>query len=181
MKEPELEEEALDAEARGSDLLVTRQTIGEAPGPATVLTPSGQAVSVPMVEVGAGRYEGVLETDELGLFQAANGDLRALANVGPVNPREYREAISTTEKLKPITDATRGSVRRLAGASGDIDVPRIVPVTGRADADGRAWIGLRKTEETVLRGVDRTPLFAGFLGLAVLLLALSATWYREGR
>ncbi|MEC5292016.1 hypothetical protein VSX64_14955 [Aurantimonas sp. C2-6-R+9] len=181
MKEPELEEEALDAEARGSDLLVTRQTIGEAPGPATVLTPSGQAVSVPMVEAGAGRYEGVLETDELGLFQAANGDLRALANVGPVNPREYREAISTTEKLEPITDATRGSVRRLAGSSGDIDVPRIVPVSGRADADGRDWIGLRKTEETVLRGVDRTPLFAGFLGLAVLLLALSATWYREGR
>ena len=60
-------------------------------------------------------------------------------------------------------------------------MPRVVPVSGRANADGRDWIGLKTTDETVLRGVDRTPLFGGFLGLAVLLLALSATWYREGR
>jgi hypothetical protein len=29
--------------------------------------------------------------------------------------------------------------------------------------------------------VNRIPLFAGFLGLALLLLALASTWYREGR
>lgn len=180
MKEPELDEEALDAEARGSDLVVTRQTIGDDPGPATIVTPSGGAVTVPMTEVGAGRWEGTLATTELGLYQAANGDLSALANVGPVNPREYREAVSTLDKLKPIAEATRGSVRRIA-ENGSVSVPRIVPIRGRADADGRDWIGLKTTEETVLRGVDRTPLFAGFLGLGILLLAVSATWYREGR
>ena len=63
----------------------------------------------------------------------------------------------------------------------ELSFPRVVPVSGRANADGRDWIGLKTTDETVLRGVDRTPLFAGFLGLAVLLMALSATWYREGR
>ncbi|MEE2952269.1 MAG: hypothetical protein VYD57_13620 [Pseudomonadota bacterium] len=180
MKEPELEEEALDAEARGTDLVITRQTIGDDPGPATVITPSGEAVNVDMRMIEPGRWEGRLETEELGLFQAANGDLRALANMGPVNPREYREAVSTTEKLAPIAEATRASVRRIA-EDGDVEVPRIVPVSGRASADGRDWIGLKTTEETVLRGVDRTPLFGGFLGLAVLLFALSATWYREGR
>ena len=181
MKEPELEEEALDAEARGADLVVTRQTIGDAPGPSTVLTPSGKAQTVEMKPVAPGRYEGVLKTDELGLFQAANGDLRALANVGPVNPREYREAISTPDKLEPIADATRGSVRRISDTSGALDIPRVVPISSRSGTDGRDWIGLKTTDETVLRGVDRTPLFGGFLGLAILLLALSATWYREGR
>ncbi|MCQ0989678.1 hypothetical protein [Jiella marina] len=180
MKEPELEEEALEAEARGSDLVVTRQTIGDDPGPATVITPSGSAETLALTNVSPGRWEGVLETDELGLFQAANGDLRALGTVGPINPREYREAISSEEKLEPIADATRGSVRRIA-EGGSVEVPRIVPISGRADGDGRDWIGLKTTEETILRGVDRTPLFAGFLGLGVLLLALSATWYREGR
>lgn len=180
MKEPELDEEALSAEARGDELVVTRQTIGEDPGPATVVTPSGAAVGVTLAEVGDGRWQGTLKTTELGLYQAANGELRTLANVGPVNPREYREAVSTTEKLEPIADATRGSVRRIA-ADGTVAVPRIVPVRGRADAEGRDWIGLKTTDETVLRGVDRTPLFAGFLGLSVLLLAISATWFREGR
>ncbi|MEF2071662.1 hypothetical protein [Consotaella aegiceratis] len=181
MKEPELEEEALGAEARGDDLVITRQTIGGDPGPATVITPSGDAVSVDLSEAEPGRWEGRLQTKELGLYQVGNQDLRTLANVGPANPREYRGAISTEDKLAPIAEATRGSVRRLAGAEGAITVPRIVPFSGRADADGRDWIGLKTTDETVLRGVDRTPLFAGFLGLAVLLLALSATWYREGR
>ena len=182
MKEPELEEESLDAEARGSDLVVTRQTIGDDPGPATVITPSGNAEELPLRSVGPGLWEGVLETDEMGLFQAANGDLRALGTVGPVNPREYRQAISTTEKLRPIAEATRGSVRRIGSeGTSDVAIPRIVPISGRADGDGRDWIGLKTTDETILKGVDRTPLFAGFLGLAVLLLALSATWYREGR
>ncbi|GGE19329.1 membrane protein [Aureimonas endophytica] len=180
MKEPELEEEALDAEARGEDLVVTRQTIGGNPGPATVVTPSGQALQVEMREAGAGRWEGTLKAPELGLYQAANGELRALANVGPVNPREFQEAVSTTAKLQPIAEATRGDARRIA-ETGTVEVPRVVPVRGRAEASGRDWIGLKTTDETVLKGVTRTPLFAGFLGLAILLLALSATWYREGR
>ncbi|WP_182085457.1 hypothetical protein [Aureimonas sp. ME7] len=181
MKEPELEEEALDAEGRGQELVITRHTIGDDPGPATVVTPTGAASQVTLAEVEDGEWQGRLPATELGLYQVANGDLRALANIGPVNPREYREAISTTDKLQPIADASRGSTRRLAEAEGGITVPRIVPVSGRADADGRDWIGMRTTQESVLRGVDRTPLFAGFLGLAVLLLAVSATWYREGR
>ena len=182
MKEPELDEEALDAEARGSDLVVTRQTIGDDPGPATVITPSGNAETLPLRTVSPGLWEGVLKTGEMGLFQAANGELRALGTVGPVNPREFREAISTSDKLKPIAEATRGSVRRIGeNGSSDVAIPRIVPISGRADGNGRDWIGLKTTDETILRGVDRTPLFAGFLGLAVLLLVLSATWYREGR
>ncbi|EAU40712.1 hypothetical protein FP2506_03259 [Fulvimarina pelagi HTCC2506] len=180
MREPELEEEALRAEAVASDLVVTRQTIGDDPGPATIITPSGEATEIELSEGEPGLWEGRLETEELGLFQVANGDLRALANVGPVNPREYREAVSTGEKLAPIAEETRGSIRRIA-AGDEVEVPRVVPISGRASAEGRNWIGLRTTEETVLRGVDRTPLFGGFLGLAVLLLALSATWYREGR
>ncbi|WP_062012644.1 hypothetical protein [Aureimonas sp. AU4] len=182
MKEPELEEEALDAKGADGQLTVVRRTIGDDPGPATVVTPTGRAVPLALTQGEPGEWRGSLPASELGLYQVANGELRALANVGPVNPREYREAISTTQKLEPIAEGSGGSVRRLAAAAGsEVEVPRVVPVGVRADAAGRDWIGLRTTEETVLRGVDRTPLFAGFLGLAVLLLALSATWYREGR
>jgi hypothetical protein len=33
----------------------------------------------------------------------------------------------------------------------------------------------------VLKAIDRVPLFGGFFGLALLLFALGAMWYREGR
>ncbi len=181
MKEPELEEESLDAVAQGSTLTITRNTIGDDPGPATLITPSGEARTLTLAQTGDGIWTSDVPVEELGLYQVANGDLRALVNVGPANPREFREAISTTERLQPVAEASRGSVRRIADTDGNVAVPRIVPITGRADGDGRDWIGLKTTDETVLRGVERTPLFAGFLGLAVLLMALSATWYREGR
>ncbi len=40
---------------------------------------------------------------------------------------------------------------------------------------------IRMTDETVLKGVNTLPLFAGFAGLAALALAFSALWWREGR
>jgi uncharacterized membrane protein len=40
---------------------------------------------------------------------------------------------------------------------------------------------LRTSNETVLVGVTQYPLLGGLLGLAVLLMIMSLTWYREGR
>jgi hypothetical protein len=42
-------------------------------------------------------------------------------------------------------------------------------------------MAIRMTSETVLKGIDTLPLFAGLLGLGLLLLTLSSTWWREGR
>ena len=71
-------------------------------------------------------------------------------------------------------------MRRLAGtdrrvAAGDRAGPR------HGEASGSDWIGLRTTSDSVLKSVSRVPLFGGFFGLALLLLALGAMWYREGR
>jgi hypothetical protein len=60
-------------------------------------------------------------------------------------------------------------------------IPNIVPVRGAGDASGRDWIGLRTTGDSVLKAIYRVPLFGGFLGLALLLFAMGAMWYREGR
>jgi hypothetical protein len=37
------------------------------------------------------------------------------------------------------------------------------------------------TDETVLKGINTLPLFAGFAGVAALLFAFAAMWWREGR
>jgi hypothetical protein len=69
----------------------------------------------------------------------------------------------------------------MTDADGRLDTPRIVPVRSGRSMAGQDWIGIRMTEASVLKGVDRLPLFSGFLGLAILLGAAAATWYREGR
>jgi len=181
MKEPELEEERLTADGRGMVLDIRRQTMSDAPGPARVITPSGKAIDVPLTPAEPGLFLGSLETTEIGLYQIGNGDLSALAHIGPVNAPEFADTVSTEQVLKPTAEASGGSVRRLASSGGGVSLPSIVPVRGRADAAGRDWIGLRTTDDSVLKSVSRVPLFAGFFGLGLLLLALGSMWYREGR
>ena len=181
MQEPALEEEALTARAFGRTLQITRQTIKEAPGPAMMKLPSGKTSTVELKADGPGLYRAEVKTTETGLFEIENEGLTALVHVGAVDAPEFKATISTTEKLEPLADETKGVVRRLADAGGNLDVPPLLPVSGSVRASDPERLSLRMTNETVLKGVDSLPLFAGFAGVGLLLLALSATWYREGR
>jgi hypothetical protein len=180
MKEPELEEERLTASGRGMTLDIARQTMRDDPGEALVISPSGKTLSVPLAPSSDGVFTGSVETDEIGLYQVGNGDLSALAHVGPVNAPEFADTVSTESVLQPVAEATGGSVRRIAGSTG-VSLPGIVPVRGAASAAGSDWIGLRTTNDSVLKSVSRVPLFGGFFGLGLLLFALGSMWYREGR
>ncbi len=180
MKEPELEEERLIASGRGMTLDIARQTMRDDPGEALVISPSGRTLSVPLSPSSPGVFTGSIETDEIGLYQVGNGDLSALAHVGPVNAPEFADTVSTTSVLQPVAEATGGSVRRIAGMTG-VSLPGLVPVRGAANASGSDWIGLRTTSDSVLKSVSRVPLFGGFFGLGLLLFALGSMWYREGR
>ncbi|WP_173931959.1 hypothetical protein [Chelativorans sp. Marseille-P2723] len=180
MKEPELEEERLTAEGRGMELEIVRQTMDESAESATVTTPSGNKLDVQLTAAGPGLFHATLEVGEIGLYQIENGELSALAHVGPVNAPEFADATSTEEILRPAAEESRGSVRRLG--DGGAGIPNVVPVRSNASvAAGRDWIGLQTTNDSVLKSVRRVPLFAGFLGLGVLLLAIGSMWYREGR
>jgi hypothetical protein len=180
MKEPDLEEERLTADGRGMTLEVRRQTMSDDPGPAQVITPSGKTMTLKLSPSEPGIFTGTLQTGEIGLYQIANGDLTALAHVGPVDAPEFADMVSTEDIVKPFAEATGGSVRRLRGSTG-MSIPSIVPVRSAGDASGRDWIGLRTTNDSVLKSVSRVPMFGGFFGLGLLLLALGSMWYREGR
>ncbi|RWP38367.1 hypothetical protein [Mesorhizobium sp.] len=187
MKEPELEEERLTADGRGMMLEIRRQTMSDDPGPAQIITPSGKAMTVKLERAEPGVFLGSIETSEIGLYQVGNGDLKALAHVGPVNAPEFTDVVSTETRLRAPAEATGGSVRRLAQSStlgnlaGGVTLPSVVPVRSTGAAAGNDWIGLRTTDDSVLKAVSRVPLFGGFLGLGLLLLALGSMWYREGR
>ncbi|MCX2725836.1 hypothetical protein [Roseibium salinum] len=181
MQEPDLEEEALNVSLRGTDLVIERQTLGDSVGDITVVAPTGDRRQVPVKEEEPGLWRGSLKPNETGLYSVTDGEMNALIHVGPQNPREYTDVLSTTEVLSPISEATGASSRRLRDVGGDLSLPRVVSMRQSASYAGNGWIGLKETGASVLNGVDRYPLIIGFLGLALLLGALSLTWYREGR
>jgi hypothetical protein len=180
MKQPDLDEEALHLQVRGHDLVVQRQTMGDSVAPVTVTSPTG---ATRQLELGAGEpgtWTATLPANELGLWQATDGTLKALINVGPTNPKEFSEVTSTTETLMPLTRATGGDARRVVDGS-SIDLPRIVAVRASSVFHGDGWMGVKMRDASVVRGVGVLPIFAGLIGLLLLLGAFAVTWLREGR
>jgi hypothetical protein len=180
VKQPDLDEEALQLKVQGKDLAVLRQTMSDSVTPVTVTSPSGKTRELTLSVSEPGLWRSTTPADELGLWQATDGTLKALINVGPINPKEFSEVTSSTELLKPLAQATGGDARRVVDGS-SIDLPRIVPVRASSIFRGDGWMGVKMRDASVVRGVGVLPIFAGLIGLLLLLGAFAATWLREGR
>ena len=180
MKQPDLEEEALRLSVQGKQLLVRRQTMAEGVDDVTLTTPSGATQTLTLKATEPGLWQGVVDAAELGLWRATDGKLTALINVGPANPREFTEVTSTTEVLAPLANATGGDARRLTDKSG-LNVPRVLAVRSTDTFKGDDWIGVKMRDASVVRGIGVLPVFAGLIGLLLLVGSLAATWMREGR
>jgi hypothetical protein len=180
MKQPELEEEALRLIVHGRDITVQRQTMADSINAVTLTSPTGATRALNLQAVEPGLWRTQVTANELGLWRATDGKLTALSNVGPANPREFTEVTSTTDVLKTIANATGGSSRRLDD-NGHLEMPRVAAVRTATSYSGDDWIGLKMRDVSVVRGIGVLPVFAGLIGLLLLVGSLAATWAREGR
>ena len=189
MKQPDLEEEALRIAARGRDLTVERQTMADTVDRVTLTTPSGDDphADPAQAEPGLWQRDGRAErTRACGARPTASSPRSPMS--GPANPREFAEVTSTTEVLRRSRSATGGDARRVDERH-DVNVPRIVAGAVERAFSGDDWIGLKMRDASVVRGIGVLPVFAGLLGLLLLIGSLAATWAeralaargREGR
>ncbi len=181
MRQPDLEEEALRLNVHGREIEVQRQTMAEAVAPVLLTSPSGEQRSLVLDKGEPGLWRKTVDAAELGLWRATDGKLTTLVNVGPANPREFSEVTSTTAVLAPLAAATGGDSRRLVTGDSGLTVPRILGVRSSDTLKGDDWIGLRIRDASVVRGIGVLPVFAGLLGLLLLVGSLALTWAREGR
>jgi hypothetical protein len=183
MKDPALEEEALRLTAADGKLTVEEQTMDDKPAPVTIRTPSGQTQTVTPQAYMPGVWRVTVPAPELGLYSASQGGahpLTSFLNVGPANPKEFSHTVSTAELLKPAADATGGEVVRMADKDGALALPKVDAVENGEKTSGPGWMGIRMTDASVLKGIDRKPLMPAWLGLLVMLGTLAGAWYREG-
>jgi len=180
MKEPDLEEEALRLSLRGRVLAVERRTIGAPPGDVDLTLPGGEQLKLTLAEEEPGIWRATLTTRRAGLYKAQNDKHVAFINVGPPNPKEFMDVVSTPDRLQAAANETGGSVRRL-DVSGRLSIPRVTDIKAGSRFGGTDFIGMKPTEASVVRGVSMLSLASGSLGLALLLLPLVGMWLREGR
>lgn len=182
MKEPELAAEALRAQADGDGISIERQSLKPIVGSVTLQAPSGLGQQVVLQAAGPGLWRAHVKASEDGIYHLSEDNLTALVNVGEENPLEFQDVISTTAKLKPLAEATGGSVRRLTDQAGAaISVPRVVMMGDSPAYAGSDFIGIHHTGASRLLSIGISPLAIGFLGLLCLLGSVLVTWFAEGR
>jgi hypothetical protein len=182
MKEPDLEEEALRATSIGGRIEVTRRTLATTFPPVTMTAPGtppngGATRTVELRQIAPGLGQAVVDVDKPGLYRFDDGTLRTVAAVGNPDPLEFSDVRATDAKLKPLVEASAGTVMWLAD-NADPDIRSVRP--GRA-AGGSDWVGLRRNEGYTVAGINQTPLLPGILVALAFLVALGSAWWREGR
>ncbi|EAQ03828.1 hypothetical protein OB2597_11311 [Pseudooceanicola batsensis HTCC2597] len=176
MKEPELEEEALTAEAEGQSMRIIRRTLGDSVGALTVTRPDGETEELTLQEVAPGTWTSEYTGPEIGLYRLAEGDLESVIGLGPSAPREFERTIADGEALEPLVDSTRGGIRDMSDG-----LPSIRNVRAGRPAAGRGWIGLTPRDAFETRDVTQVPLLPEWLVLLVAASLILAGWLREGR
>ncbi len=182
MKEPDLDDEALRAKVQGRDIAIERQSVSGETAPAMVTSPTGVQKTIALQATSPGLSRATFTTDELGLYKITNGSLSVLANVGPENPREFQDVVSTPDRLKALATATGGTINRLSeSATASVTLPRLVSMHASPSYGGADYIGIKRTDASTVRGVGLFPVAIGFAGLLLLLGSTVLTWLGEGR
>jgi hypothetical protein len=181
MKEPDLEEEALNVSAREGKIIIERRTLrGKAPA-AQVTSPSGKIISTRLREFAPGIFKSIVAAKEPGFYRIANGKLNAITATGQINAREFKDVRATGKILRPLAKATGGSINWITSAApnGTITLPAIRRLKPGRIMSGSGWIGLKRGGAEKLLGQTRLPLFSGLLAIALLLGLTAAAWRRE--
>ncbi len=177
MKEPELEEEMLEMTSDGDALLVRRRSLRDDAKTITLTHPDGRREDITLTKTPDSPFlQARIDDAAAGVYAASDGDLKTLAVVGDLSAPEFRDVLTTPDKLAPAAEKTGGAVRWLADG-----IPAIKHLDGTRKMEGRGWIGLKKNNDYTVTGVNALPLMPAALMLFLLAGAAVLAWWRESR
>ncbi len=181
MKEPELEENDLQAVVHGDRIEVIRRSLEKNDKPVEVAFPSETRQTVAMTEGGGGKSSGSFKATESGLYHVTDGERVAIAAVGALNPVELADVRTTDSVVRVAANATGGQVLWLADGLPDLRRVRPGRDAGGKEPGGHGWIGLRSNGDYVVTGITQLPLLPGIALFLVALVTLVLAWRKEGR
>ncbi len=176
MKEPELDEEALDATAEGQEMTITRRTLSDEVGDLEITGPDGEVTVIPMEQVAPGRFQATYTGPEIGLYRLAEGNEETVIALGPSAPREFEQTVASGEELEPVIEAGRGGIRDIADGIPDLRVVR----EGRV-AEGRGWLGITPRNAYLTADVTTRAILPAWAWLLIAAALTVGAWLREGR
>lgn len=178
MKEPELEEEALQAEVEPGSLTLnlTRRTMKDAVGPLTVTLPDGSAQELTLPPAGPGRFALQWQAPIEGLYRLKQDDLERVVALGPASPKEFARTIAGPEPMAAAVKTSGGGVTRLWDG-----VPVVRQVSSGRMTAGAGWIGVTPRDAAAVTGIRVMPVLPAWAWLLAAAGLTVAAWIVEGR
>ncbi|MCD8566704.1 MAG: hypothetical protein LRY36_02110, partial [Alphaproteobacteria bacterium] len=179
MKEPELDERALDVQVQGSSIRIRAWDRGQGEQKLVMTKPDGTKSDLALKSGSNGWLETRVQADSLGIygFESVDGE-RRFTVVGELNPPELQDVLTTPDVLKPVVQASGGGVIWLSENAAP-GLRALGP--GRKSFAGTSWLGLRRNEGYTVMGVKTSPLLPPWAWLALLAGLSLFAWWREGR
>ncbi|NHN90927.1 VWA domain-containing protein [Acetobacter sicerae] len=176
MKEPDLEEERLEAHISEGALTVTRHSVSNtASADVTLTAPDGTKSTMVLHGAGPGVAVGQIPVTQSGIWTADDGNHRAFAAPVKANPEEFSDLRLTAETVGPVAARTGGTVAWLGDDVARLNVP---PLRYGASTD---VLGFPQRHAHILTGTSASPLLPAWATLLAVVLLLGMGWYREGR
>ena len=178
MQEPDLEEEALQAEVEpGSlSLSVTRRTMKDTAPPVTITRPDGEVESLALPQLEPGRFGATWTAPGPGLYRLKADDLERVVALGPASPKEFETPVASGEALAAAIAASGGSETALESG-----IPEVRQVRAGRVAAGRGWIGVTPREVFASTDIRLRPMLPAWAWLLAAAGLSVAAWLREGR
>jgi len=177
MKEPELEENALNVSVSGKMIRIKRRSLDDTPLTGIISNPQEQDEPLELISNGKGYLEARYEAKEPGIYTIDDGLQKRFAIVGQLNPPELKGVVTTDKILLPLIKESNGSVQWLA----DTPKPRIKKLSNAGSYGGRGWLGLRENNSYSVSGVKDHPFLPTWLSALLLFILLISAWWMEGR
>ena len=176
MREPDLEEEALLARQDGQNILIERRTLKDKADPVELKNPDGKVQKLELKETSPGLFATRIPMDDPGLYTVTDGTLTTLAVIGTTDVKETSDVKATPDKLKAVTQETRSGIYWIEDG-----LPRLTKAKPANLMAGSGWAAVKDNGQFRVTSIKEIPLFATLISLALLLLAVTAMWFREGR
>jgi hypothetical protein len=176
MKEPELEDDFIKAEAKGNTIVVSQRDLSPEPKSVLMTTPEGKESIVPMVDREPGWIKATVKAQGNGIYSFDNGVKKAFVVVGTARNAEFSDVHTTEDKLKPVTEATSGALVWFQ-ENRRFKLRDVNPTTHIMGGDD--WMGLKRNSSYTVENVESKSLLPNPLILLIILLSAVWMWWRE--
>lgn len=176
MKEPELDEKALNIHVNGNRITVESREHTTDDLQISMQRPDGGTEELTLNRDKSGFLRHSLIADIPGLYSFGKGENKRFALVGALESEEFQDIRTSEAPLAPLVKASNGGFIWLEETP-DIRVQYTTPARRYA---GKDWIALRKNNASTVQDVRETPLLPAWLSTLLLLGLAVLTWWREG-